>query len=110
MDKSTHESHVPWNKGKLIGQKAPLKPKDVWSIRIRLQIAQSRHSCSTLVTDPRSSLSKKKERRLIKIKLPIESSIERMDSIESCMTSAGSQRSPSNGNKVLPRLEHLRSA
>jgi integrase len=39
MDKSTHESHGPWNKGKLIGQKAPLKPKDVWSIRVRLQMA-----------------------------------------------------------------------
>ncbi|WP_290688931.1 hypothetical protein [Aquabacterium sp.] len=22
----------PWNKGKLIGQKAPLKPKDMWAI------------------------------------------------------------------------------
>jgi len=27
----------PWNKGKLIGQKVPLKPKDIWAIRIRLQ-------------------------------------------------------------------------
>jgi hypothetical protein len=25
-----------WNKGRLIGQKRPLKPKDVWSIRVRL--------------------------------------------------------------------------
>lgn len=28
----------PWNKGKLIGQKAPLKLKDIWAIRIRLQL------------------------------------------------------------------------
>ena len=27
----------PWNKGRLIGQKRPLKPRDVWSIRVRLQ-------------------------------------------------------------------------
>ena len=27
-----------WNKGRLIGQKRPLKPKDVWSIRVRLQM------------------------------------------------------------------------
>lgn len=27
----------PWNKGKLIGQKPPLKPKDIWAIRIFLQ-------------------------------------------------------------------------
>ena len=23
-----------WNKGKLVGQKPPLKPKDIWAIRI----------------------------------------------------------------------------
>ena len=28
----------PWNKGRLIGQKRPLKPRDVWSIRVRLQV------------------------------------------------------------------------
>jgi len=28
----------PWNKGKLIGQKPPLKLKEIWAIRIRLQI------------------------------------------------------------------------
>jgi hypothetical protein len=28
----------PWNKGKLIGQKPPLRAKHVWSIRARLQI------------------------------------------------------------------------
>ena len=27
----------PWNKGKLVGQKAPLKVKDIWAIRVRLQ-------------------------------------------------------------------------
>jgi hypothetical protein len=34
----TSQSYEPWNKGKLIGQKAPLKLKDVWAIRIRLQL------------------------------------------------------------------------
>ena len=29
----------PWNKGKLVGQKAPLRLKDIWAIRIRLQLA-----------------------------------------------------------------------
>lgn len=28
----------PWNKGKLVGQKAPLKIKDIWAIRVRLQL------------------------------------------------------------------------
>ena len=31
--------HEPWNKGKLVGQKSPLKLKDIWAVRIRLQIA-----------------------------------------------------------------------
>jgi integrase len=29
--------HLAWNKGRLLGQKRPLRPKDVWAIRIRLQ-------------------------------------------------------------------------
>ena len=28
---------IPWNKGKLLGQKPPLKLKEIWAIRIRLQ-------------------------------------------------------------------------
>ena len=35
----SHESKV-WNQGKLVGQKAPLKPKDIWAIRVRLQLAK----------------------------------------------------------------------
>jgi len=35
----TPQKHIPWNKGKLVGQKPPLKLKEVWAIRIRLQIA-----------------------------------------------------------------------
>ncbi|MDQ0621950.1 hypothetical protein QFZ39_001160 [Paraburkholderia graminis] len=30
---------VPWNKGKLTGQKPPLKLMEIWAIRIRLQLA-----------------------------------------------------------------------
>ena len=29
---------VTWNKGRLVGQKRPLRPKEVWAIRVRLQI------------------------------------------------------------------------
>ena len=31
---------VPWNKGKLVGRKAPLKLRDIWAIRVRLQLRQ----------------------------------------------------------------------
>ena len=30
---------TPWNKGKLIGQRPPLKQKEIWAIRTRLQLA-----------------------------------------------------------------------
>lgn len=29
---------IPWNKGKLIGARPPLRPKHVWAIRTKLQI------------------------------------------------------------------------
>lgn len=29
-----------WNKGKLVGQKTPLRLRDIWAIRVRLQIAE----------------------------------------------------------------------
>lgn len=34
-----HKPFVPWNKGKVTGQKPPLKPREVWAIRVRLQIS-----------------------------------------------------------------------
>jgi integrase len=33
------KSKRPWNHGKLIGQKAPLRLKEIWGIRIRLQLS-----------------------------------------------------------------------
>jgi hypothetical protein len=30
--------HVPWNKGKLVGQKLPLKLQEIWAVRIHLEI------------------------------------------------------------------------
>jgi integrase len=32
--------HEPWNKGKLTGQKAPLRLQDIWAIRVRLQLKE----------------------------------------------------------------------
>lgn len=37
----TEQVREVWNKGKLIGQKPPLRPKDVWAIRIHLQNAHA---------------------------------------------------------------------
>ena len=37
---NTKQGHTPWNKGKLTGQKPPLKLKEIWAIRIHLQLAR----------------------------------------------------------------------
>jgi hypothetical protein len=37
-ESSNTSGHEAWNKGKLVGQKAPFKLKDIWAIRVRLQV------------------------------------------------------------------------
>jgi hypothetical protein len=39
------------NKGKLVGQKAPFKPKDVWALRVKLQ--REHRSREARVAEPR---------------------------------------------------------
>lgn len=41
MNASSCSTHQSWNKGKLIGQKAPLRLRDIWGIRIRLELARN---------------------------------------------------------------------
>ncbi|OOZ15464.1 hypothetical protein BOW28_11705, partial [Solemya velum gill symbiont] len=43
------KTRPPWNKGRLIGQKPPLKPREIWSILVRLQIDPPPISWSTLM-------------------------------------------------------------
>ena len=38
MQKPEDTRQTPWNKGKFIGSKSPLRTKDVWSIRTKLQV------------------------------------------------------------------------
>jgi integrase len=38
-DTRKHAHRPPWNKGKLIGAKPPLRPSHVWSLRTKLQMA-----------------------------------------------------------------------
>lgn len=40
MNSTSIYRHQPWNKGKLVGQKAPLRVRDIWAIRGRLQLAE----------------------------------------------------------------------
>ena len=36
--KNLSKPKIPWNKGKIVGQKPALKLKEIWGIRIRLQL------------------------------------------------------------------------
>ena len=39
MESVTSAIHrEPWNKGKIVGQKSPFKVKDIWALRVRLQM------------------------------------------------------------------------
>jgi len=37
-------SRVAWNKGRLVGQKRPLRLKEVWAIRVRLQMKRRKRN------------------------------------------------------------------
>ncbi|CAN7230380.1 tyrosine-type recombinase/integrase [Rhizobium sp. LjRoot254] len=39
MESDVLRTRRPWNKGILVGQKRPLQPKNVWSIRVRLEMS-----------------------------------------------------------------------
>jgi hypothetical protein len=42
MEQNIHAAsqRTPWNKVKVVGQKTPLKLKEIWAIRVRLQIGR----------------------------------------------------------------------
>lgn len=47
--------HVPWNKGKIVGAKPPLRPKHVWSIRTKLQVEGRMRDLARRPRDSRTS-------------------------------------------------------
>lgn len=38
MGSVANTARAPWNKGKIVGQKAPFKLRDIWALRVRLQM------------------------------------------------------------------------
>ena len=38
---ATRPQRLVWNKGRIVGQKRPLQPKHVWSIQMRLEMADT---------------------------------------------------------------------
>lgn len=71
-------SPEPWNKGKLVGQKPPLKPKDIWAIRIHL-------------------LNARQVRDLAMFNLAIDSKLRGCDLVNLRV------RDVTHGNQILPR-------
>ena len=69
---------TPWNKGKLIGQKPPLKLREIWAIRIRLQL-------------------KKETRELAIFNLAIDSKLRSCDLVKLKV------RDVYHGNSIAPR-------
>jgi hypothetical protein len=45
-------SHEPWNKGNIVGQKAPFKLKDIWALRVRLQMAHRTRELAHRIREP----------------------------------------------------------
>lgn len=38
MNSTQKSNAIPWNKGRITGQKPPLRQREVWAIRVRLRI------------------------------------------------------------------------
>lgn len=53
-NESASPAKTPWNKGKIVGHKAPLKLKDIWAIRIRLQLGHRTRELALSATPERS--------------------------------------------------------
>ena len=51
----------PWNKGKLVGQKAPLRLKEIWAIRIRLQLEKRTRELALFNLAPAPALTRASE-------------------------------------------------
>ena len=77
-DATSRSQRTPWNKGKMIGQKPPLKLKEIWAIRIRLQLT-------------------KKIRELAMFNLAIDSKLRGCDLVSLKV------RDVTHGNQVAPR-------
>ena len=43
-----HGKTTAWNKGRIIGQKAPLKQQEIWAIRTRLEIVKNTRELALL--------------------------------------------------------------
>ena len=52
----------PWNKGKLVGQKSPLKLKEIWAIRVRLELADRKRELALFNLAHRQQIARLRSR------------------------------------------------
>ena len=57
MNNIATRSRQRWNKGKLVGQKPPLRLRSTWAIRVRLQIAEKNSGSGSLRSGHRQQAS-----------------------------------------------------
>ena len=70
MEQLTHgaERRIPWNAGKLVGQKAPLKLKDIWAIRVLVKL-RVRDICHSGMVAKRAIVIQQKTQRPVQFEI-----------------------------------------
>ncbi len=68
MQKATVAPGVAWNRGMLRGQKPPLKPQEIWAIRVRLQLGRRIRDLALFNRDRqrRANLSTRQYARIVR--------------------------------------------
>ena len=71
MDSRIEGHAVPWNRGRLLGQKQPLKPKEIWAIRFRLQLGHRTRDLAlfNLAIDSKLRVMQKKTHHPVKFEI-----------------------------------------
>ena len=73
---------IPWNKDKLVGQKTPLKLKEIWAIRVRLQVFGRRRELALFDLGIDSKLRRPAVAAEVGDRLEVRHQSARLDAIE----------------------------
>src|SRR5690349_709109 len=60
---------IPWNKGKIVGAKPPLRPSHVWSIRTELQMKGHKRVAPSGYAMDRATIRQRKTGRPVRFEL-----------------------------------------
>lgn len=54
---------IPWNLGKIVGQKPPLKSREVWAVRVKLQIEKRTRDLALFKSGDRQQIARLRSRQ-----------------------------------------------